>query len=102
MQVDHIETVASNPRRRLDPSNLQTLCDHHHALITNAHDVIRQSANNDGPVPSGQVDHQGRHLDPLHPWFEARGDAPVLTRSERKQASIIGNRRQAKAKGIRE
>ena len=89
--VDHIETIASNPRRRLDPKNLQTLCEQHHSILTNAHDKARLGP--DGvPLPSGLVDSQGRHLDPSHPWYD--GDAtPYLGPGSLKQAAMMGNRR---------
>lgn len=90
VQVDHIESVKDNPRRRLDPSNLQTLCDHHHSLITQAFDAV-QRGRDGRPLPTGQADARGMHLDASHPWFEGDGQAP-MTRGERKIASIIGNR----------
>ena len=33
-QVDHVETVAERPDRRLDWSNLRSLCDTHHSRRT--------------------------------------------------------------------
>jgi hypothetical protein len=89
-QVDHIQTISDNPRRRLDPTNLQTLCDHHHSLITNAFDIDRSDGAG-GVMPSGQVYSDGRHLDPSHPWFDAT-TTPDLGRAGRKAVGMAGNR----------
>jgi hypothetical protein len=89
--VDHIVTVRLDPARRLDPANLQTLCMHHHSILTNAHDVPRFDEDHN-PMPSGQVDKLGRHLDPMHPWFDATS-TPVLKPGGLKAAAIEANRR---------
>jgi 5-methylcytosine-specific restriction endonuclease McrA len=34
--VDHIVPIALAPHRRLDPSNLQSLCKHHHSAVKQA------------------------------------------------------------------
>ncbi|WP_087651510.1 HNH endonuclease signature motif containing protein [Acetobacter pasteurianus] len=34
LNVDHIESVRENPAKRLDPSNLRTLCQSHHSART--------------------------------------------------------------------
>jgi HNH endonuclease len=94
--VDHIETLRTNPKRRLDPTNLQTLCEMHHAILTNAYDKPRRDP--DGyPQISGQVDSLGRHLDPAHPWHDA-SKTPAYGQAERKQAAIEANRMRPRRK----
>lgn len=34
VDVDHVEPITVAPHRRLDPTNLQSLCRHHHNLKT--------------------------------------------------------------------
>jgi 5-methylcytosine-specific restriction protein A len=63
--VDHIEPIRSAPERRLDPSNLQSLCGPHHRRKTNRYDggfgrpragepgrFILQSQKSDCAIPS--------------------------------------------------
>src|ERR1700752_4834928 len=57
--VDHIVRVRVAPHRRLDPTNLQTLCHYHHSLLTAAFDSERVR---------GACDERGDPLDPSHPW----------------------------------
>ena len=38
VDVDHIEPIALAPHRRLDPSNLQSLCKHHHSSAKQSQD----------------------------------------------------------------
>lgn len=59
--VDHIVTVKAAPDRRLDPSNLQSLCHRHHSRLTAAYDV--------GSI-RGACDGEGMPLDPGHPWAQ--------------------------------
>lgn len=61
--VDHVVTIAEDRGRRLDPSNLQTLCARHHSILTAAYDNGRHLA---------AVDELGHLLDPAHPWHQAR------------------------------
>jgi hypothetical protein len=89
--VDHIVTVRLDPSRRLDPANLQTLCERHHSILTNAHDVARRDPEGK-PMPSGQVDKLGRHLDPAHPWHDP-ASTPDRGPGGLKQAAIEANRR---------
>lgn len=60
--VDHIVTVKAAPWRRLDPTNLQSLCHACHNRLTSAYDR--------GSI-SGVCDDDGRPLDPGHPWRQA-------------------------------
>ena len=60
--VDHIISIRQRPDLRLDPKNWQSLCAHHHDLIT-------QSI--DGGDLRGAVDVEGNPLDPNHPWAQA-------------------------------
>lgn len=72
--VDHIETIREAPLRRLDPMNLQTLCERHHGLLTDAFDS--------GDM-RGACDDDGLPLDPTHPWAQtnaAQALANVNTR----------------------
>jgi hypothetical protein len=89
--VDHIVTVRQDPARRLDPANLQTLCAMHHSILTNAHDVERRAPDGK-PMPSGQVDRFGRHLDPSHPWFDPE-ITPDVGPGGLKAAAIEANQR---------
>jgi 5-methylcytosine-specific restriction protein A len=57
--VDHIQTVRVRPDLKLDPSNLQSLCDHHHSMLTQLFDK---------PGASLGCDLQGLPIDPRHPW----------------------------------
>lgn len=57
--VDHVITVKAAPYRRLDPTNLQSLCETHHNQITNSYDR--------GTI-AGACDEDGFPLDPNHPW----------------------------------
>lgn len=62
--VDHIVSIRQAPGRRLDPFNLQSLCERHHNQATQAFDAGRIR---------GACDELGQPLDPAHPW--ARDDA---------------------------
>lgn len=57
--VDHVQPIRVAPHRRLDPFNLQTLCERHHNRITQAFDKgnLRGACRPDGTP-----------LDPDHPW----------------------------------
>jgi len=67
--VDHIVRLRVAPHRRLDPTNLQTLCHHHHSLVTAAFDSERLR---------GACDESGSPLDPTHPWATSRAMQPAL------------------------
>lgn len=71
--VDHIVTVKQNPRRRLDPSNLQSLCRRHHNILTKAYDEGRHT---------GACDEDGRPLDPDHPWHSTNGRGTPRSKAE--------------------
>lgn len=92
VDVDHIETIRLNPKRRLDPTNLQSLCASHHKIVTNAHDMGAHGGGGDG-VASGQVDASGAHLDPAHPWYQGPPMAPGEARAGMKAANLASNRR---------
>lgn len=57
--VDHVETIRSNPARRLDPSNLQSFCPSCHSVKTATEDK--------GKGPRGS-DLDGMPVDPSHHW----------------------------------
>lgn len=63
LDVDHITTVRAAPHRRLDPTNLQTLCHSCHSRLTQLYDGQRKQ-------PAGAA-LSGAPLDPQHPWFDA-------------------------------
>ena len=60
MDVDHIISIRTAPHRRLDPTNLQTLCHGCHSRITRLYDGQRKQ-------PAGAA-LSGAPLDPTHPW----------------------------------
>lgn len=94
VDVDHRESIAVAPHRRLDPLNLMTLCHRHHSILTQAHDA-GGAVNRHAPVQaSGQVDEAGRQLDPSHPWYEGPKDVHSRrgARARMKAAAIKGNR----------
>lgn len=66
--VDHIQTVRARPDLRLDPSNMQSLCQHHHSALTMAYDRARLA---------GACDADGNTLDPNHPWAQKDGLAAI-------------------------
>ena len=57
--VDHVETIRDAPHRRLDITNLQSLCAKHHSSLTNAYDM--------GTI-AGLCDAEGYPLDPNAAW----------------------------------
>lgn len=67
--VDHIETVKAAPHRRLDPTNLQSLCWGHHNTLTRAYDA--------GSI-RGACDSDGMPLDPQHPWAQDGNAAAIV------------------------
>lgn len=93
--VDHIQTVRARPDLRLDPSNFQALCQHHHSALTMAYDRKRLT---------GACDVEGNTLDPNHPWAQddnagalaattnkLMGDAALAARLKRQY--VTGGRR---------
>jgi hypothetical protein len=66
--VDHMTSIRQAPRRRLDRSNFQSLCDPHHNLIT---------ASIDSGDLSGACDVEGLPLDPTHPWSQSSDNAAM-------------------------
>ncbi|MCO6414803.1 HNH endonuclease [Siccirubricoccus sp. KC 17139] len=46
-EVDHIEPVSRNPERRLDPSNLQSLCHSHHQIKSAAESRRRNAGSSE-------------------------------------------------------
>jgi hypothetical protein len=68
--VDHIVTVKNAPNRRLDPSNLQSLCKFHHGVLTAAYDR--------GTL-AGACDESGMPIDPNHPWNQSDNTAAIDT-----------------------
>jgi 5-methylcytosine-specific restriction enzyme A len=89
VDVDHIQSIRDAPSRRLDATNLQSLCANHHKIITNAHDGWQ--ANGQAGV-AGQVDAQGHHLDPRHPWYQGPAMPPGEAKAAMKQANLASNR----------
>lgn len=75
--VDHIETIASAPWRRLDRSNLQALCHHHHSALTMAYDMGRLD---------GACNGDGMPLDPNHPWNAESNAEAIESANTRRQA----------------
>lgn len=71
--VDHIENVKDAPHRRLDPTNLQTLCKRHHNSVT---------AGFDSGSIAGACDAAGRTLDPNHPWAQESNEAAIAAVNE--------------------
>lgn len=90
--VDHVQPIRQAPHRRLDPFNLQSLCEHHHNQATQAFDAGRIK---------GACDDQGQTLDPSHPW--ARDDAkwPGTPRSAELRAQQIEIAQRMKRKWMR-
>lgn len=88
--VDHIVPISAAPHRRLDPTNLQSLCHSHHSQLTSAYDVGRLD---------GACDVDGNTLDPAHPWAAEtmpdalRKAADSAYAARLKQAVISGRRR---------
>lgn len=66
--VDHIVSVREAPERRLDATNLQSLCHKHHNVVTKAYDA--------GSI-AGACDAAGRTLDPNHPWAQADNEHAI-------------------------
>lgn len=62
VHVDHVITIRAAPYLKLEPSNLQSLCEVHHNQLTNAYDK--------GTI-AGACDENGFPLDPGHPWSQA-------------------------------
>lgn len=63
VDVDHVVPVRVAPHRRLDPTNLQTLCHPCHSKVTQWHDNPHAKRN-----PQRGATVQGLPLDPNHPW----------------------------------
>jgi hypothetical protein len=66
--VDHVMPVAAAPHRRLDPTNLQSLCHAHHNIVTKAFDA---------DTLRGACDSDGNPLDPQHPWAQKDSMAAI-------------------------
>jgi hypothetical protein len=66
--VDHITSIKAAPMRKLDPSNLQSMCWACHNRLTKAYDA--------GSL-RGACDEQGNTLDPNHPWAQASNKAAI-------------------------
>jgi hypothetical protein len=66
--VDHVVPVAKAPQRRLDPTNLQSLCHAHHNVVTKAFDADSLR---------GACDSDGNTLDPQHPWAQKDNMAAI-------------------------
>jgi hypothetical protein len=75
--VDHIVTVAEAPERRLDPTNLQSLCHPHHNRLTRAYDSGRLG---------GVCDEAGNPLDPNHPWNQPSSKKAIENVNDRPKA----------------
>ena len=94
--VDHIVNVKVAPWRRLDPSNLQSLCWACHNRLTRAYDL--------GSI-RGACDQDGNPLDPSHPWaMSTNAEAiraanttakasPIVAARLKQSAVLRGNRR---------
>lgn len=76
-QVDHILTVRDAPHLRLEWTNLQALCWHHHAALTRVYD--------DGRL-DGACDVHGLPLDPGHPWAQPDSRAAIEVANRRRPA----------------
>lgn len=91
--VDHIETVRAAPHRRLDPTNLQSLCRACHAKVTKAFD---------SGSTIGACDVTGRPLDPRHPWadtmVQSQSDVSVEARLKQDYLARTADRR---GRGVR-
>lgn len=75
VHVDHVVTVRQAPARRLDPTNLQTLCHACHNKVT---------AYYDGPAgakPRG-ANSTGLPIAPDHPWHRAALEAGQVTTTD--------------------
>lgn len=77
--VDHIEPVRLAPWRKLDPSNLQSLCHACHNRITVAYDR---------GLIAGACDEQGLPLDPSHPWMQADNAAAIQAANRGPQPAL--------------
>lgn len=78
--VDHIITIAARPDLRLDPTNLQSLCQHHHSALTMAYDSGRLD---------GACDPDGMPLDPSHPWNSGSSAEAIRNTNNRPKADPI-------------
>jgi hypothetical protein len=87
LDVDHIVSVRQAPHRRLDPTNLQTLCHGCHSRVTRLYDGQRKA-------PAGAA-LSGVPLDPTHPWF----DADKVAASDVTRWSKAGSGRDRKNRG---
>ena len=76
--VDHIVTVKAAPHRRLDPSNLQSMCWSCHNRLTRAYDA--------GSI-RGACDVDGLSLDPSHPWNAVDNAAAIKAANTKQQPS---------------
>jgi 5-methylcytosine-specific restriction endonuclease McrA len=73
--VDHVVSVKRAPQRRLDPTNLQTMCHSCHSKATNAHDHPRLN-------PDRGAAESGAPLDPAHPWHKTALGAGEITATD--------------------
>jgi hypothetical protein len=76
--VDHVMPIRVAPWRRLDPTNLQSLCHGCHNRITVAYER--------GSV-AGVCDAQGQPLDPAHPWQQASNARAIAVANIRPRPS---------------
>ena len=92
--VDHIVNVKAAPYRRLDPSNLQSLCWGCHNRLTRAYDA--------GSL-KGACDAHGMPLDPSHPWaMSTNADAIKAVNTTAKPLAMLAARlKQRAVRGLR-
>ena len=62
-EVDHIVSIADDPSRRLDKTNLRTMCKKHHSRRT-----VYDQGWHKGKKPATPVHADGLPSDPDHPW----------------------------------
>jgi hypothetical protein len=72
--VDHVVPIRRDPSRRLDPTNLQSLCHKHHSILTAAYD--RETIR-------GACDADGMPVDPAHPWAQGNNAAAIRAANAR-------------------
>jgi hypothetical protein len=78
--VDHIVTVKAAPWRRLDPTNLQSLCHACHNRLTAGYDK--------GTI-AGACDTAGLPLDPSHPWRQSTNAAAIEAANRKSKANPL-------------
>src|SRR4051812_25137497 len=69
--VDHIVPVRQAPERRLDPTNVRTLCTSCHSKITAWHDTPGKYRRERGATADGMP------LASDHPWFDGTQVTPA-------------------------